>query len=202
MPIRLVRRYTRQNLRCTRNSGICLATSSVSSKKQWQPTMSSFFKKKKPTLGTTFELWNNILRPAIRHVLYRLNKRYHQLCKRPGTQSIETWLDNWTMTYTEAKEYNTAEVFGDWPVRDFLNAIWTKAPNFSKAYTLMSKMKGEAEDLFQVIERFRQHLRMWQLHNHKSGDSSHLAFAANTPTFQGQPARSMKPPTCICGEKH
>lgn len=45
-----------------------------------------------------------------------IEQKFHRLCKRPGTQNIDVWLDEWRTTFTQAKEHSVAEVTGTRPV--------------------------------------------------------------------------------------
>lgn len=131
----------------------------------------------------------------------QIERKYHKLCKGPDTENLETWLDEWTITFTEPKERAIADLTGTRSVRDFLMAIRSKDPAFADAHLVLLEDKG-ADDLYQLIEKFRQHIRLQRL-QHPSKRKSHSAFAAgtnsNNASFQGQ----QKPPKpCICGGTH
>ena len=70
----------------------------------------------------------------------------------------------------------------------------------------MLGFRKEAEDLYEVIEDFRQHIRLHQFDH--PGRDSHSAFAtggSSSPTFRGQPppgSTSKTPKPCICGDTH
>lgn len=136
-----------------------------------------------------------------------IEQRYHKLCKGPGNQNVETWLDEWMATITEAKEHSVAEVNGTRPVRDFLMAIRPKEPTFADAHLVFLRYKV-VDDLYELAEAFRQHLRLQQLHN-LTKESTHSAFTANSNTpnpktnstlsYQGQ---QIQPKPCVCGDTH
>ena len=159
-----------------------------------------FIQKEEPHLWNHLRALKRRLAPSDNVRCLQIEQKYHQLCKGPGTQDMETYLDHWTATYTEAKERNVGEATGTRPIRDFLRAIRTKEPTFADTQMMIKK---ETEDMYQVIEDFRQHIRLHQF-DHPEKDESHSAFAtgdANSlPTFRGQsvPFKSR----CICGDTH
>lgn len=130
-----------------------------------------------------------------------LEQKYHQLCKGPLNQNLETWLDEWTTTFTLATEYAIGEVTGTRPIRDFLMAIRHKEPTFADTHLVHLKDKSSG-DLYELIEEFRQHIRLIQLSKPSKGEA-HSAFATDAnnskATYRGQ-ATSPKP--CVCGDTH
>lgn len=70
-----------------------------------------------------------------------IEQTYHKLCKGLGTQNVEALLDEWTATYTEAKEHNIAEATGTRPIRDFLMVVRAKEPTFPDAHLRMIRLK-------------------------------------------------------------
>lgn len=142
----------------------------------------------------------NRLAPSDEARSLAVEQKYHKLCKGPGTQDLETWINQWSVTFTEAKEIGIGEVTGTRPIRDFLMAIREKEPTFADAHLISLKNK-KSEDLFELIEDFRQHLHLQQLHQSSKGDT-HSAFATKSGTsFRGQ--QLLTPPKpCLCGETH
>ena len=129
-----------------------------------------------------------------------IEQKYHKLCKGPGTQNLETWIDRWSATFTEAKEIAIGEVTGTRPTKDFLMAIREREPAFANAH-LISLKKKKSGDLFELIEDFRQHIRLQQLHQ-SSKEETHSAFATKSGTsFRGQQALT-PPKPCLCGDTH
>ncbi|SLM40368.1 hypothetical protein LPUS_11143 [Lasallia pustulata] len=53
---------------------------------------------------------------------YEVIYAYRKMCKGPGNQNIETWLDEWDRVYTEALNIDLPEVKGNRPMEDFLMA--------------------------------------------------------------------------------
>lgn len=135
-----------------------------------------------------------------------IEQRYHKLCKGPGTQNIDTWLDDWTTTYTEAKEHGIAEATGTRPIRDFLMAAGSKEPTFADAHPLRIRMHKTTYDFYSLIKDFRLHIRLPKI-NQPSESNTHSAFAANSTklsnnaSFRGQPL-SGPPKPCVCGDTH
>ena len=76
------------------------------------------------------------------------------MCKGPGNQNIETWLDEWDRVYTEALNINLPEVKGNRPMEDFLMAVESKDPHFTSTY-MMKLEDGEINDIYTLAERFR-----------------------------------------------
>lgn len=72
-----------------------------------------------------------------------IEQRYHKLCKGPGTQNLDLWLDDWTTTYAEAIEHQIAEATGSRPIRDFLMAVRFKEPTFSDAHLVMIRRRTQ-----------------------------------------------------------
>lgn len=66
-----------------------------------------------------------------------IEQKYHKLCKGPGTQSIEAWLDDWVTTYTDGIEHKIAETTATRPIRDFLKAARLREPTFADAHLVM-----------------------------------------------------------------
>lgn len=130
-----------------------------------------------------------------------IKQNYHRLCKGPGSQNVEAWLDEWTLTFTKATEYSIAEVTGSRPVRDFLMAIRTKEPTFANTHFILLKHL-QAGNLYEIVEDFRQHVWLQQLSGPAQGES-HSAFptksTSNTPIFRGQ---QTPPKPCLCGDLH
>lgn len=110
--------------------------------------------------------WNHLqalkarLAPSDQARSLEVEQRYHKLCKGPGNQNMEAWLDEWTMTLANATQQGIAEVTGNRPVRDFLIAIRSKEPNFADAHLVLILKYHEPEDLYLLIEEFRQYIRL------------------------------------------
>lgn len=153
----------------------------------------------------------NRLAPSDESRSLAVEQRYQKLCNGPGTQDIETWLDQWVTTYTEAKKIPIGEMIGTRPLRDFLMAVKQKEPSFANAHLIQLKKKTDSDDIFEVIEDLRQQLSFQKLQ--RKGGGEHTAFAAKVPAAksgasfrgqsQGQPQSQSQPPKpCICGDTH
>lgn len=105
-----------------------------------------------------------------------IEQRYHKLCKGPGNQNVDTWLDGWITTYTEAKEHCIAEATGTRPIRDFLMAARSKEPTFADAHLVLMRLNNITYDFYDLVEDFRQHTRLQQLQRPSKGDT-HSPFA-------------------------
>ena len=83
-------------------------------------------------------------------------------------------------------------------------AISSKGPSFADAQLVSIRSKGRDKlDLYELIEDFRQRLRLLQLHHPVNGET-HSAFSTNSNTntkvsFRGQ---QTPPKPCICSDTH
>ena len=81
-------------------------------------------------------------------------------------------------------------------------AISSKESSFADAHLVSFQSKGsENLDLYELIEDFRQHLRLQQLHHSTKGET-HSAFSNNSnvkSSFWGQQTPSRP---CVCGDTH
>lgn len=133
-----------------------------------------------------------------------IEERYHKLCKGPGTQSIDAWLDDWTATYTDAKDHDIAEATGTRPIQDFLRAARMKESSFADAHLVLIRSNKSTHNFFGLIKDFRQHICLEQ----PSKGNTHSAFTANSSasskpqaaSFRGQQLSDMRP--CVCGDTH
>lgn len=85
---------------------------------------------------------------------FEIEQKYHMLCQGPGAQNLETWLDEWTNTYTEGKENYIAEVTDSRPIRDFLPAVRSREPSFADAHFGLKRFR-RGDDLYGLIEDFQ-----------------------------------------------
>ena len=105
-----------------------------------------------------------------------IETKYHKLCKGPGKQDIEAWLEEWQLVCSEAISYKIGEAIGNRPLRDFLMAIHSKEPIFADSY-LMDLEDDKPQDLDLLIENFRRLIRLHQSQKAKD-NNTHSAFAA------------------------
>lgn len=76
----------------------------------------------------------------MRHAVWRLNRNTTKLCKGPGTQNFESWLDEWVITFTEVIALLR-------PLDpDQCGIIRTKEPSFADAHLVLLKHLG-SDDL-------------------------------------------------------
>lgn len=99
---------------------------------------------------------------------FEIEQKYHTLCKGPGAQNLETRLDEWTIAYNEGKKYDVAEVIGTRPIRDFLLAIRSRGPSFAEAHFVLKRFR-RGDDLYGLIEDFRQHIRLLDFQSSRIG---------------------------------
>ena len=143
----------------------------------------------------------NRLAPSDEARSLEVEQSYHKLCKGPRSQDLETWLDEWVTTYTKAKELGIFEVSGTRPIRDFLMAARHRETSFADVQ--MARLdENRSNNLFDLIEKFRQHLRLQRLQQPASTKNTHSAFSAHSsPSFRGKQV-SRPPKPCLCGDTH
>ena len=162
----------------------------------------TFIQKEEPHPWNLLRALKQRLAPSDEARDLEIEPNYHRLCKGPGTQSIEAWIDDWVVTYTNGKEYGIAETTGSRPIRDFLMAARTKEPTFADAHLVMIRLQDSKYNFYTLVEDFRQHIRLQHIHQ-PSNNSTHSAFAtdakSNNSSFRGKEA---PPKPCICGDTH
>lgn len=132
----------------------------------------------------------------------KIKLNYSRLYKGPGTQSIETWINNWVVTYTSGKEYRITETTRSQLIWDFLIATCTKKLTFTNAHFVMIQLQDSKYTLYTLVKDFRQHICLQHIHQ-PSNNSTHLAFATDTKSNNSSFCRKKAPPKpCICGNTH
>ena len=142
----------------------------------------------------------NRLAPSDHARSLEVERSYHKLCKGPGTQGLEVWLDEWIATFTRAKELAIFEVDGNRLIRDFLQAARLRGTSFADA--LLARLdEYSASNFYDLIEKFRQHLhRQRPYHSGKEGTQS--SFSTNLgPSSRGKQVPG-PPKPCLCGNAH
>lgn len=159
------------------------------------------------------------LRPTDQLRSLLVEKRYHQLAKGPANQDIDTWLDEWSDMYHEAKRMNLSEVSGERAIRDFFLVIETVDSVYADCrQELRNAVDEQNQELTrqirqrtmdEEIEKFRNRLRLQS--STSTLKDTHLAFVSDIqrPTFQGndqegnkvEGKRKVKTPICICGAR-
>jgi hypothetical protein len=144
------------------------------------------------------------LAPTDRARKLEVAKQYQDLKQPPSAQQSERWLQQWEKIYTNAKLLQLPEVYEERPLYDFLTAIKDVAPSFAGIQEVLIGEKVKKDEtlpmLFDIIEDYRNHLR---LNRATTKSSSHTAFT----TFQNEPPQptekseqTVRP--CLCGEVH
>ena len=138
-----------------------------------------------------------------------LERDYERLKKGPtNKQNIETWLDDYVQMYTLAKEHGIAEITNTQRTyRDFLLAIESQATVLAQMHEYLIDTATDKEQLlFEVIEKFRNHIRLREAKKTTKNTAGNSAFSAFTApassdktTFRGN---SAKPGPCFCGQTH
>ena len=104
-----------------------------------------------------------------------IENKYHKLCKGPGKQDMEIWIEEWQTVYAEGKAYGISEVSGTRPIRDFIMAILIKEAAFANTYLIGLKNRIE-EEFYEIVKEFRSYIRMHQ--TQKINQNTHSAFAS------------------------
>lgn len=142
-----------------------------------------------------------------------IESKYHELCKGPGNQEIEKWLDTWQQVYTEGKKIGVAETSENRPIRDFIYSLMDRDEAWANAHLVATQAQVLDDSLFTLISEYRDHARLKASRKiHATG--SHSAFPASQesqrPSFnnQNQPGRQasfrnqIQPQECLCGLVH
>lgn len=75
-----------------------------------------------------------------------------KIYKGPSTQNVDTWPDDWTTTYTEAKEYGIADATGTRPIRYFfLMVSRSKKPKFADAHLVSTRLNSNTPRLLETF---------------------------------------------------
>ncbi|EKG09419.1 Integrase catalytic core, partial [Macrophomina phaseolina MS6] len=158
----------------------------------------SFITSEEPHPWNILRALQKRLAPTDQARLLELEHQYHQLCKPPRSQNVESWLQQWEKLYTEAKKHNLAEVSDNRPTRDFLLALKPIEPQFVSTYQIKNLDPAtRVTDLYDMIEKFRQYYRENQSVKSQKTEGTHSAFPAN---FRGKQAKIAPP--CPCGMHH
>ena len=140
-----------------------------------------------------------------------LEQRYARIKQGPGNQDLEKWLDEWSIVVEKANTAKIAEVSENRPVRDFLLAIRNKYSSWTDSQ-LSTVNKKTVNDLPEIVESFRQFIRITQLNSNGNKSGSHSAFAVDQEikdthtqtttetSFRGRKIQT--PRACLCGETH
>ena len=92
-----------------------------------------------------------------------LRNQYKKLQRSPKSQNIDTWLQQWEMTFTDCKDLGIPEVADNQLVFDFLEAILTVSPEFSNVWTVNLQTTatigiGPAiPTLYKIVEVYRNY---------------------------------------------
>lgn len=91
------------------------------------------------------------------------------LKRTPKDTYLSTWLRRWEETYEKAKELNLPEATGIRPILDFLDAVEPLSDKFHNYWSeRIQDMQeddqlDEIPDLYTVIDKFRNRVRLRQL---------------------------------------
>lgn len=129
----------------------------------------TFIQKEEPHPWNLLRALRKHLAPSDEARSFDIEQKYHRLCRGPGTQSLDSWLDEWTVTYAQAKHHDLPLVSGSdtRPIRDFLMAIRSEQPTFADVHLALRGFKKE-EDMYGLIEDFRYHICLLRLASSRS----------------------------------
>ena len=141
--------------------------------------------------------------PTDRARKMELVRKYREIQRGPVNQQIDHWILEWEKICTDAEQLNIAEVQEERPLYDFLNAIrYVDAGFVTGREGVIEERIRKNEGLptvHDMIEEYRNHLRILQVGKKSSYSSTHTAFA----TFQGEPSNGHRTKRdCLCGEVH
>ena len=148
------------------------------------------------------------LAPTDRARELELQIRYRKLAKGPKNQNLEAWINEWSLMYVEAKASNLAEAQGNRPVTDFLMAIMERHEAYASVQLSNIDIDPTPRSMIQIIEGYRQYVRLKAVAAIGKKGGEHSAFAAgrsqsenssSSATYRG---KRQFTPTCLCGVKH
>ena len=140
-----------------------------------------------------------------------LAAQYQKLKKAPRSQNIESWIEQWELTYTKCKKLNLPEVSDTRPQYDFLNAIAEISSEFATTWMVQIQKKEdkgkEITSMYKLIEHFRNYIHLKAANK---APASYGAFPAATFRNQkldedGNGKEGKKEDThklCLCGKMH
>ena len=140
-----------------------------------------------------------------------LRQTYERLKKGPSSkQNIETWLDDYVQMYFLAKEHGIAEITNTQRAyRDFLMAIEDEAPVLAQMHEYLTDTAADEEKLlFDVIEKFRNRIRLREVKKVTKNTASNSAIASASSENRSQSrtlifrGKSSRPKSCLCGQTH
>lgn len=97
------------------------------------------------------------LAPSDEYRRLEIEVKYRELCKGPGNQDIDKWLDSWQLTYSEGKELHVAEKQAKLPTQLYLDFgsekrrllyMSGRRRRSGKAAAIAAKQKEEMEHYF------------------------------------------------------
>jgi len=138
------------------------------------------------------------LAPTIRARELVVMNQYTKLKLYHKRDEPEQWLRLWEKTYSEAKKLNLPDVANDRATYDFLQAIYPLDATFASANEVHISKAKEIPNVLDLIEEFRNHLRLHDATT-KWADS-HSAFA--TLRGERQDGTQSQSPGCVCGADH
>jgi hypothetical protein len=123
-------------------------------------------------------------------------RRYIKLKQFTKREPPEQWLRSWEETYSEAKRLNLPDVDKNRATYDFLQAIYPIDPAFASANEVHFSKATEIPNVLDLIEEFRNHLRLHEVKTNLS--DAYSAFS----TLQGVHQDGTQSQACVCGANH
>src|SRR4029077_13361346 len=109
-----------------------------------------------------------------------LELQYESLKHPPRDSNIESWLQRWEGTNTEARRINLSNVEGNRAVRDFIRAAKTFAPGWSEYWANYRRSNpSTTPDLYGIIQNLREYRR-------DQGSDTHVRSLPAFATFKGK----------------
>ena len=112
----------------------------------------------------------------------QIKAKYHELCKGSDNQNLNKWLNVWRKIYIIDKTLNVYKIIKKQSIKDFIYSIMNKNEIWANAHLAFIDAKIKNDSLFNLIAKFRNHIRMKS--NKKFHHSTHSAFSASEQSNQ------------------
>ena len=112
----------------------------------------------------------------------QIKTKYHELCKKSKNQNLNKWLNVWRKTYIIDKTLNVYEMIKKQSIKNFIYNIINKNEIWTNAYLTFIDEKIKNDNLFHLIAKFKNHIRMKS--NRKLHHSTHSTFLVSEQSSQ------------------
>lgn len=115
----------------------------------------------------------------------------------------ETWLHNWEKAFKDGEKLKIAEVNGDLPVYDFLDAVSSTNAHFAEFWRLTCNNKKNSgtslPSVRDIAKEWRDHMRSQNI----GGNAFNTTLQGQGPNDSAEAPEGNPPrPPCVCGMEH